>query len=120
MGKNKRTIRKRIAAVIACFAVAVSTCAVNPTPVQAFSLYDNRESGGTSVSSHKQFVNQIYKLALKRESSGTFTCAGNGKKIFDGDLDALFAEVCAIDKKTSDDADYLANKIGRASCRERV
>lgn len=111
MGKNKRTIQKRIAAVIACFAVAVSICAVNPTPVQAFSLYDNRESGGISVSSHKQFVNQIYKLAMKRESSGTFTCEGNGKKIFDGELGALFAEVCAIDKKTSDDADYLANSV---------
>ena len=111
MRKNKGSLQKRLAAVAVCLAMAVSTCTVNPAPVQAFSLYDNRESGGTSVSSHKQFVNQIYKLALKRESSGTFTCEGNGKKIFDGDLDALFAEVCAIDKKTSDDADYLANSV---------
>ena len=111
MRKNKGSLQKRLAAVAVCLAMAVSACVVNPAPVQAFSLYDNRESGGTSVSSHKQFVNQIYKLALKRESPGTFTCEGNGKKIFNGDLDALFAEVCAIDKKTSDDADYLANSV---------
>lgn len=111
MGKNKGFLQKRLAVVAVCLAMAVSTCAVNPAPVQAASLCDNRKSDGTSVSSHKQFVNQIYKLALKRESLGVFTCEGNGNKIFDGDLDALFAEVCAIDKKTSDDADYLVNSV---------
>lgn len=83
-------------------------------PVQAATAQENGKSSASSavsVTSHKQFVNKIYKLALKRESSAVFFCKGNGSKIFDGDLDALFREICAIDKKTSDDADYLKNSV---------
>lgn len=82
--------------------------------VQAAALRENKKSAqddAVSVSSHKQLVNQIYRTAVKRKTSGVFYCKGNGGEIFDGDLDALFQEVCAIDKKTSDDADYLANSV---------
>lgn len=64
-----------------------------------------------TVSSHKKFIRAIYKMALKREISGTFYYEGSSDEIFDGDVDALLQEVCAIDKKTSNDADYLANSI---------
>lgn len=77
------------------------------------------EAAATSVSSHKQFINKLYKMALKRETSSVFYCNGSGSKIFDGNLDALLQEVCAIDKKTSDDADYLANSMASMNVRTR-
>lgn len=106
---------KKLAAIIICLAMGASTGAVcTAVPAQAAVLQENRKSAqddAVSVSSHKQLVNKIYQTAVKRRSSGVFYCKGNGSKIFNGDLDALFREVCAIDKKTSDDADYLANSV---------
>lgn len=64
-----------------------------------------------TVSSHKKFVKAIYNMAIKREVSGTFYYEGNSDEIFDGDIDTLLQEICTIDKKTSSDADYLANSI---------
>jgi transglutaminase/protease-like cytokinesis protein 3 len=68
-------------------------------------------TAAVEVTSHKKFIKAVYKMALKREISGTFHYAGDSNNIFNGDLDQLLTEVCAIDKKTSDDADYLANSI---------
>ena len=101
--------KKRLAAALICFAMAVNAGVVcTAVPVQAAT---SQTGGGTAVSSHKQFVNKIYGVAVKRKSSGVFYCEGNGSKIFDGDLDKLFGEVCKIDRKTSDDADYLLNSV---------
>lgn len=70
-----------------------------------------------TVTSHKKFIKAIYKMALKREISGTFYYEGDSNDIFDGDIDQLLQEVCAIDKKTSSDADYLANSISTINVR---
>lgn len=68
--------------------------------------------GAVTVTSHKKFVNAVYDMALNRRTSGTFYYKGDYNDIFDGDINALLNEVCAIDdKSTSDDADYLANSI---------
>ena len=70
-----------------------------------------------TVTSHKKFVNAVYKMTRKRETSGSFYYEGNSDDIFDGDIDRLLDEVCAIDKKTSDDADYLMNSISTINCK---
>lgn len=70
-----------------------------------------------TVTSHKKFVKAVYKMARNRTASGSFYYKGNSNKIFDGNVDSLLQEVCAIDKKTSDDADYLANSLSTINVR---
>jgi len=74
---------------------------------------DKAAEAVTTVTSHKKLVTGIYKMALKRESQGIFYYKGDSGKIFDGDINTLLDEVCAIDKKTTDDADYLAWSISK-------
>lgn len=115
MENRKGSIWKRLIALAVCFAAAAGAgTAYTSVPAQAAVLQENRKStegAASAVSSHKQFVNKIYQTALKRRSTDVFYCEGSGSKIFDGDLDRLLSEVCKIDKKTSDDADYLTNSI---------
>lgn len=67
-----------------------------------------------TVNSHKEFIRAVYLMALSREDSGTFYYEGDYNDIFDGDIDTLLKEICAIDDKaTSDDFDYLANSISQ-------
>ncbi len=105
--KKKRIILKKLAAIFICITMAINTGAVYT------------KASAIPVSSHKQFINKIYKMALKRKGSSVFYCSGNGSEIFDGNLNNLLQEVCAIDKNTSDDADYLANSVASMNVRTR-
>lgn len=123
MEKQKKIMWKRLAAIIICafMAIHISLACGAGQPV----AYVHAENSGVleepavSVKSHKQLVNKIYRMALEQKNPGVFYCNGNGNEIFDGNLDALLQEVCAIDKKTSDDADYLANSIASMNVRTK-
>ncbi len=123
MKKKTRKIWKRLTAMVACISMAVNAgMAYHTVLSEAYVRPETgnvAEASAVSVSSHKQFINKIYKMALKRDSSGVFYCNGNGSKIFDGNVDTLLREVCAIDKKTSDDADYLANSMASVNVRTK-
>mgnify|MGYP001064538196 CR=1 FL=1 len=122
MEKQKK-IWKRLEAIIICAVMAMHTSlACGAGQPMAYVQAKNRgvlEVSAVSVKSHKQLVNKIYRMALKRKSPGVFYCNGNGYKIFEGNLDVLLQEVCAVDKKTSDDADYLANCIASMNVRTK-
>lgn len=121
-GKLRMPYSKQIAVVLCIAMVVHAGMAGNSVSAQAYVVQEEQKQTGTAASfvkSHKQFVSQLYKMALKRESPGVFYCNGNGSRIFDGDLDKLLAEICAIDKSTSDDADYLANSVASMNMRTK-
>lgn len=67
---------------------------------------------GVKVTTHKNFIRAVYRMALERKDTGIFSYRGDYHDIFDGDINTLLQEVCAInDTETSDDFDYLANSI---------
>lgn len=124
MVKKTRTIWNKLAVMLVCSSMAVNAggMAGNTMLSKAYAGQVNRnvtETSAVPVNSHKQFVNKVYSIALKRKSPGVFCCNGNGSKVFDGNLDTLLQEVCAIDKKTSDDADYLANSVESMNVRTK-
>lgn len=116
-------LRFRFTAIVLCIGIAMNGgMGYHATVSKAAVPSGNQNalmSSAVPVTSHKQLVNKIYKMALKRKSPGAFYCSGNGNKIFDGNLDALLQEICAVDKKTSDDADYLANSIASMNVRTK-
>lgn len=132
MRQKIRTIRKNnghyvigaafrfhLTAIILCISIATNVGMAYYPILSNAAVLSVSETSAISVTSHKQLVDEIYKMALKRKSPGVFYCGGNGDKIFDGNLDILLQEVCAVDKKTSDDADYLANSIASMNVRTR-
>lgn len=120
---RKNFFMLKLITMVLCISIAMNTgMACHATSSEAAVLSENSnitKSDVVAVASHKQFVKKIYKIAVKRKSSGVFYCNGNGGKIFDGNLDALLQEVCAINKKTSDDADYLANSMASINVRTK-
>lgn len=109
----------KLAAVVLCISIAINAGLACHATTSKAAVPSSNSNVAVPVTSHKQFVKKIYKIALKRKSPGVFYCNGNGSKIFDGNLDALIREVCAINKKTSDDADYLANSMASMNVRTR-
>lgn len=105
---------KRAITIYMLFALLILSCAgkdgmlTHSLPAGAKTV---KAAEVVTVTSHKKFVRAVYKMAMKRENTGVFYYDGDSSRIFDGDLDALLQEVCAIDKKTSSDADYMANSI---------
>lgn len=69
-----------------------------------------------SVSSKKDFVNQIYKALLKKDVRFSLRYKGNWKDLYQNDLDKIFAQVYAKHSTSvSDDYDYMKGNVERYS-----
>ena len=77
----------KLITMVLCISIAMNTgMSCHATSSEAAVLSENSnitKSDVVAVASHKQFVKKIYRIAVKRKSSGIFYCNGNGGKIFD-------------------------------------